>query len=70
MVTLTDQFSGLLKTIPFALIISLVGCRQGLTTSGGAEGVGHATTSAVVYAMIGIFVCDFFMSVIFQDIFY
>jgi phospholipid/cholesterol/gamma-HCH transport system permease protein len=70
LVTLTDQWTGLLKTIPFALIISLIGCRQGLNTSGGAEGVGHATTSAVVYAMIGIFVCDFFMSVIFQDIFY
>jgi phospholipid/cholesterol/gamma-HCH transport system permease protein len=70
LVTLTDQSSGLLKTIPFALIIALVGCWQGLTTSGGAEGVGKSTTSAVVYAMIGIFVCDFFMSVIFQDIFY
>jgi phospholipid/cholesterol/gamma-HCH transport system permease protein len=40
LVTLTDQWTGLLKTIPFALIISLIGCRQGLNTSGGAEGVG------------------------------
>jgi phospholipid/cholesterol/gamma-HCH transport system permease protein len=70
LVTLTDQWTGLLKTIPFALIISLIGCRQGLQHQRRPEGVGHATTSAVVYAMIGIFVCDFFMSVIFQDIFY
>lgn len=57
-----DLMHGLLKTIPFALIIALVGCRQGLTTSGGAAGVGRATTSAVVLAMIGIFIADFFLS--------
>ena len=61
-VTPEDHWNGLLKTIPFALIIALVGCRQGLTTKGGAAGVGRATTSAVVLAMIGIFVSDFFIS--------
>lgn len=66
-VAIKDQFSGLMKTIPFALIIVLVGCRQGLTTKGGAQGVGRATTSAVVLAMIGIFVADFFLSVMLQD---
>lgn len=62
LVTPADQMNGLIKTIPFALIIALVGCRQGLTTKGGAAGVGRATTSAVVLAMIGIFVSDFFLS--------
>lgn len=62
LVTLEDQMNGLIKTIPFALIIALVGCRQGLTTKGGAAGVGRATTSAVVLAMIGIFISDFFLS--------
>ncbi len=62
LVTPADQLSGLIKTIPFALIIALVGCRQGLTTTGGAAGVGRATTSAVVLAMIGIFISDFFIS--------
>lgn len=62
MVTPADQINGLIKTIPFALIIALVGCRQGLATTGGAAGVGRATTSAVVIAMIGIFVADFFLS--------
>ena len=64
LVTPADQISGLIKTIPFALIIALVGCRQGLTTSGGAAGVGRATTSAVVFAMIGIFISDFFISAV------
>ncbi len=53
---------------PFCTGTTLRPCTAALLAS--AEGVGHATTSAVVYAMIGIFVCDFFMSVIFQDIFY
>jgi phospholipid/cholesterol/gamma-HCH transport system permease protein len=65
--TLTDQLQGLLKTIPFALIISLFGCRQGLTTGGGAAGVGRATTSAVVFAMMGVFITDFFLSIVLQD---
>ncbi len=62
-----DQVNGLLKTIPFALLIALIGCRQGLTTQGGAQGVGRATTSAVVFSMMGIYVVDFFMSVVLQD---
>lgn len=63
-----DPISGLIKTIPFALIIALVGCHQGLTTKGGAAGVGRATTSAVVFALIGIFVADFFLAVLLQDV--
>jgi phospholipid/cholesterol/gamma-HCH transport system permease protein len=62
-----DQFHGLLKTIPFALIISLVSCRQGLATTGGARGVGRATTSAVVLSMIGVYIVDYFLSVMLQD---
>ena len=65
---ITDQTNGLLKTIPFALVISLIGCRQGLATTGGAQGVGRATTSAVVFAMIAIYVTDFFLSTMLQDV--
>ncbi len=65
--TVGDQMQGLLKTIPFALIIALVGCRQGLNTNGGAQGVGRATTSAVVFSIIGIYIVDYFISGIFQD---
>ncbi len=66
-VAVGDHVSGLIKTMLFALIIALVGCRQGLTTRGGAAGVGRATTSAVVLAMIGIFVSDFFLSMMLHD---
>lgn len=65
--TVQDQIQGLIKTIPFALIIVLVGCRQGLTTKGGAAGVGRATTSSVVFAIMGVYMLDFFLSLILQD---
>jgi phospholipid/cholesterol/gamma-HCH transport system permease protein len=61
-----DQLRGLIKTIPFALIISLVSCRQGLATKGGARGVGRATTSAVVLSMIGVYIVDYFLSIVLQ----
>lgn len=67
-VTPFDQFQGLIKTVPFALIIALISCRQGLATRGGARGVGRATTSAVVLSMVGIYVVDYFLSIILQDI--
>lgn len=59
-----DQVNGLLKTFAFALIIALIGCRQGLTTQGGAQGVGRATTSAVVLSIVGIYIADFLFSVL------
>jgi phospholipid/cholesterol/gamma-HCH transport system permease protein len=66
--TVGDQFNGLIKTIPFALLIALIGCRQGLATSGGAQGVGKATTSAVVFAIMAIYIADFFLSTVLQDL--
>jgi phospholipid/cholesterol/gamma-HCH transport system permease protein len=66
-VTVSDQLQGLFKTIPFAILIALIGCRQGLTTSGGAAGVGKATTSAVVFSMMAVFITDFFLSMLLQD---
>ncbi len=63
----SDMINGLLKVIPFGALIALIGCRQGLTTSGGAQGVGRATTSAVVFGSIAIYVVDFFISLLLQD---
>lgn len=65
---ISDQTNGLVKTLSFALLISLIGCRQGLTTTGGAKGVGRATTSAVVFSMIAVYILDFFLSSILQDV--
>ncbi|PIX13677.1 MAG: hypothetical protein COZ72_07985 [Elusimicrobia bacterium CG_4_8_14_3_um_filter_50_9] len=59
---LPDLFHGLLKTLVFAMIIAWVSSYNGLVTEGGAEGVGKATTRAVVTAMVLILTTDFFMS--------
>ena len=45
-----DIVQGLLKPFIFAFVISLVGCFYGLRTTGGTQGVGRATTQAVVVA--------------------
>ena len=57
-----DLFQGLAKPLVFAFIVALVGCYYGLTTSGGTQGVGRATTQAVVAASVLILVCDFFLT--------
>ena len=51
-----DLAQGLIKPFLFAIIISLVGCLYGMSTTGGTQGVGRATTQAVVVASIWIFV--------------
>lgn len=59
---LNDVFSGLIKAAVFGLILSVTGCTKGFFTTGGAEGVGRATTSAVVMASVVILVSDFFLT--------
>ena len=46
----------------FAAIIVTVSCYKGFVCEGGAEGVGKATTSAVVYSMVLVLVGDYFIS--------
>jgi len=62
MVELSDIFNGLVKAACFGLILSLVGCYKGFRTTGGAEGVGRATTEAVVLASITILISDYFLT--------
>jgi phospholipid/cholesterol/gamma-HCH transport system permease protein len=57
-----DVLKGLFKSAIFAIIIALVGSYQGLTTRGGAAGVGRSTTGAVVISIILIFVSNFLLS--------
>ena len=59
---LWDINSGLIKAAVFGVLIAIIGCWQGLETEGGAEGVGRATTRAVVFASICILITNFFMS--------
>lgn len=57
-----DVVKGLFKSVIFGIIVALVGSYQGLTTSGGAAGVGKSTTNAVVICIILIFFTNFVMS--------
>ena len=59
---LDDLTSGLIKAAVFGLLLSVVGCTKGYYTTGGAEGVGRATTQAVVTASIFILVSNFFLT--------
>ena len=63
---LIDIMGGLAKSCVFGMIIAIIGCYKGLSTKGGAEGVGKATTSAVVTSYILIIVADFFISVVYN----
>jgi len=60
-----DVAQGLLKPFVFAFVISLMGCYYGLRTTGGTQGVGRATTQAVVAASVLIFILTFFITKIF-----
>jgi phospholipid/cholesterol/gamma-HCH transport system permease protein len=57
-----DVTSGLVKSAFFGLILAVTGCAKGFYTSGGAEGVGRATTAAVVTACLYILLSDFFLT--------
>lgn len=58
----SDVFMGLFKPLVFGFIIATVGCYYGLSTKGGTQGVGRATTEAVVAAMILIIAVDVFVT--------
>ncbi len=58
----TDVFMGIIKAFLYGGIVALVGCHKGLGCGGGAEGVGRATTEAVVFASIAILVANFFLT--------
>ncbi|MBV8971549.1 MAG: ABC transporter permease [Sphingomonadaceae bacterium] len=59
-----DVVSSLVKAAVFGFIIALMGCYHGFTSSGGAEGVGRATTNAVVSAFILILMSNLVITVI------
>ncbi|MBC8123437.1 MAG: MlaE family lipid ABC transporter permease subunit, partial [Gemmatimonadaceae bacterium] len=56
-----DLISGLIKAAVFGVLIALIGSNWGLETSGGARGVGRATTQAVVVALLSIFIVNFIL---------
>ena len=60
-----DVFSGVVKAIVFGFIISLMGCYNGYHSRGGAQGVGAATTNAVVSASILILISNYLITEMF-----
>lgn len=64
-----DLFTGLLKTISFAMIIAIISCFEAFNVEGGAEGVGRATTRTVVMTFMMIIIADCFFTSIFYFIF-
>jgi phospholipid/cholesterol/gamma-HCH transport system permease protein len=60
-----DVLQGLLKPLIFGLTLSLIGCFYGLRTTGGTQGVGRATTQAMVTSAVFILILDVMMTKIF-----
>jgi phospholipid/cholesterol/gamma-HCH transport system permease protein len=62
----TDVVIGLIKAFIFGGILTLVGCYKGMTCGLGAQGVGRATTEAVVYSSIAILISNFFLTMLLE----
>ncbi len=61
-VELGDIYNGLVKAAVFGLIMAMVSCYKGYNTTGGAEGVGRATTQAVVISSVTILITDYVLT--------
>jgi len=57
-----DFLSGVGKSVFFGGIVTMIGCYNGLSTEGGTEGLGRATTATVVQVAMGVIISDFFLT--------
>jgi phospholipid/cholesterol/gamma-HCH transport system permease protein len=57
-----DLCSAAIKAVVFGALIAIICCSWGLTTTGGAKGVGQSTTTSIVTALLAIFITNFFLS--------
>ena len=62
---ISDVTSGLIKASVFGFLITLMGCYQGFNSKGGAQGVGKATTNAVVSSSVLILASNYIMTNLF-----
>jgi len=60
-----DISTGLVKSVVFGAVITTVGCYEGFSVRGGAEGVGKATTSSVVVSIFSVIVADLLFTALF-----
>ncbi len=63
--TFNDWLTGLIKAEIFGTIIACIACYEGLNVTDGAEGVGRATTNAVVRSIVGLIIADLIFTAIF-----
>ncbi|WP_009630022.1 MlaE family lipid ABC transporter permease subunit [Synechocystis sp. PCC 7509] len=63
-VSVWDVCSAVIKATCFGALIAVIGCSWGLTTTGGAKGVGQSTTAAVVTALLAIFISNFLLTLV------
>ena len=68
--TATEAVVGLIKAVVFGGIVALIGCYKGMFCGEGAQGVGRATTEAVVYSSISILITNFFLTMTLGKIFH
>jgi phospholipid/cholesterol/gamma-HCH transport system permease protein len=69
-VTPRDFLMGVGKSFFFGAIVTLIGCYNGLSTTGGTEGLGRATTATVVHVTMGVIISDFFLTKLMLMIFW
>jgi phospholipid/cholesterol/gamma-HCH transport system permease protein len=62
----SDLWGGMLKCTVLGFFVSVIACRKGFYASGGAAGVGQATTKAVVHGFVLIFIMDYFLTSLIQ----
>ncbi len=65
-IEIQDLIGGVTKPFFFGLIIGIISCHKGLSTTGGTVGVGRSTTNAVVLSSIVVIIADFFLSRVIQ----
>lgn len=63
--TIGDIGSGVGKTVFFGFFIGVIACYNGINATGGADGVGKATTNTVVVSSISVIISDFFLTKLF-----
>jgi len=67
---LGDAWMGILKPFFLGFVIGTIGCHVGLRTTGGTQGVGRATTNAVVVASVAVIAVDFFVTPLLIELLY
>lgn len=68
-ITAFDVFSGLVKAVAFGIIIVTISCYKGMTTKGGAAGVGRSTTNSVVICYSVILISNFLITLVLNNSF-